>query len=410
MIGAVATRYAFRSLFRHTRRTLLSVIGVGIGCAIGLVASSYYTGAAEMQIRAVSESGGGNLRIVPEGWTESRRNSLRLSDSDAALNQALGLPGVTHVAARSRTNGLLAFGNRMVGVEIIGVQPDEERASNRIVSKSELHGRYLEAGDEGAVVIGKSLADRLDVELDDDLMVTLSGRDEIQSAMLRIVGLLETGNRDIDSSICHVTHGRLAELSGYDGFGEISILLDDYTEIDRKHAAWRDEFGTGNAVITWREVNPAIAGNVEGDTAFINMMSFIIIVVVVLGVASAQLTSFLERRHEFGVLTALGMKGRQIVGLVLLEALMVGVGGAIAALLIGAPFAYYLATKGVNFGALVGDLSIGNIMFDPYLYADFGPWIIGYAFIVSMTATLVASLYPAWFAARVDPAAELRPL
>lgn len=410
MIGKVTFRYAYRSLFRHTRRTLLSVLGVGIGCAIGLIASAYYEGAAEMQIRAVSESGGGHLRIVPRAWTTSRRNSLRLTASQSALRIARTLPEVRYATPRSRTNGLLAFGNRTVGVEVVGVDPAMEWASNRIVRKAELHGRYLKDDDDGAVVIGKNLAARLEVELDDDLMLTLSGRDEIQSGMLRIVGIVDTGSRELDATVCHVTDSHLSALSGHAEIGEISLLIEDYTEIDRLREALATAFTNGNEVITWREVNPGIAANVEGDTAFIRLLSFIIIVVVLLGVASAQLTSFLERRHEFGVLTALGMKSSQIVALVLLEAIMAGLGGAVAALAIGGPVAYLMATKGINISAIAsGDMSIGNVLFDPYIYGDFGPWLVGYAFAVSLSATIVASLYPAWYATRINPAAELRP-
>jgi ABC-type lipoprotein release transport system permease subunit len=228
--------------------------------------------------------------------------------------------------------------------------------------------------------------------------------------MLRIVGILSTGNRDLDSAICHVTLNELADLTGLEALGEISLLLEDHRETDRLRAKLAESFSNGNEVITWREVNPGIAGNVEGDTAFIRMLSFIIMVVVVLGVASAQLTSFLERRHEFGVLTALGMKGRQIIGLVMMEAVMVGLGGAVAAVLMGCPVAYYLATKGVDFSSMMGEMAVSNVLFDPHIYGDFGPWLFVYAFAVSMTATIVSSLYPAWFAARVDPAAELRPV
>ena len=103
MIGKVAMRYAYRSLFRHARRTLLSVFGVGVGCAIGLIATAFYAGSAEMQIRAVSESGGGHLRVVPKDWTESRRSSLRIVDSEAAIDSIRALPGTRHAVPRSRT-------------------------------------------------------------------------------------------------------------------------------------------------------------------------------------------------------------------------------------------------------------------------------------------------------------------
>ena len=162
-------------------------------------------------------------------------------------------------------------------------------------------------------------------------------------------------------------------------------------------------------VVTWEEVNPGLAANVRGDTAFMNVLVIIIVILVSMGIASAQLTAILERRRELAVLSALGMKPHQVVGLVLLEALFVGLGGAVAACGIGGSVAYWLAVKGVDFGAMMNaDLAFENVLFEPHMYAEFGPWIIPYALLVSTAVTVVASLYPAWLAVRVQPAEALR--
>ena len=409
MIGTVSVKYALRSLFRHPRRTILSMLGVGVGCGIGIFASSWTGGSHEMQIRAASESGSGHLRIVPGGWVETRENSLRIADWQRAFHEAQSLPGVKAAAARARTNGLLAFGNRTAGVQVVGVDPEAEYESNRIVNKSTLEGRYLRADDSGKVVIGKALANRLDVELDDDLYVTLTGREEIRSDMLRIVGIIGTGSRDLDATICHTTLNDIERTTGYAGPGEISILLEDHKLIDSRRRELIEKLAGTNDVITWKEVNPGLAANAEGDLAFMRGLIGIIVIVVCLGIASAQLTAVIERRREFAILSALGMKGRQVVGLMVLEALVVGLGGAVVALALGGSGAHYLATEGINFAAFIGeDFSIGNVLLDPYLYGSFGIWLLWYALGVSVTATVVASIYPAWLATKVDPADALR--
>jgi len=409
MIGTVSAKYVLRSLLRHPRRSVLSVLGVGVGCAIGLFAASWIGGAREMQIRAASESGAGHLRVVPNDWPRTRENSLRLVAWQRALDEIRSLPGVKAIAVRARANGLLALGNRTAGVEVTGVDPEAELDSNRIVRKGDLEGRYLRSDDSNAVVIGRALARRLDVSLDDDLYITLAGRDEIRSAMLRIVGIAATGSRDIDASICHVIWRDVEKMTGYAGPGEISILLEDYRLMDSAQKELAERLGGSNTVISWQDVNPGLAANVEGDTVFMNGLICIIVVVVSLGIAGAQLTAVLERRREFAILSALGMKGRQVVALIVLEALIVGLGGAIVALMLGGPAAYLLATKGVNLAAFVGDdLSFGGVLLDPRVYGDFGIWLIWYALAVSVAATAVASIYPAWLAARIDPADALR--
>jgi ABC-type lipoprotein release transport system permease subunit len=408
MIGKISGKYAVRSLWRHPRRTILSMLGVGIGVAIGLIATSWMRGGEEMQIRAVSESGAGHLRVVPKGWTARRENTLRLPDPQEIAGVIRSTPTVELAAPRGRVNGLLAFGNRSAGVEIIGVNPDVEQRANRIVFKSKLVGRYLKPGDQSSVVIGRSLAERLRVGVDDDLYVTLSGPDGVRSAMLRIVGVLSTGVRDLDAGICHVNLEVLEKISGYAGVGEISILLDDYRSIEETRRELARQLD-GLEVVSWKEVNPGIAANVDGDRGFMRALVAIIIVVVGLGIVSAQLTAVMERRREIAVLTALGMKARQVIGLVVIEAVTVALGGSVIALCIGGAVAHWLATRGVDFRALMGEeFSFADVLLDPYIYGDFGSWIIVYALTVSVAATVAASFYPAWIASRVEPADALR--
>jgi ABC-type lipoprotein release transport system permease subunit len=409
MIHRVSVRYALRSLFRHPRRTILSVLGIGIGVAMALFAASWIGGAARMEINAIVESGTGHLRIVPEKWLEKHENSLRLENWQDAVRAARSLPGTDVVTTRARCNALLAFGNRTAGAEMVGVEPETEKQLNRIVQRANLEGRYLDPNDSGKVVIGRVLAEKLDVELDDELYVTLSGREGMSSAMFVIVGLLKTGTRDIDASFCHVTLETLNNTTGYEGPGEVTLLLKSNELLQECRAGLADRVPQGSAVITWKDINPSFAAGVESDRAFTKILIAIIVIVVALGIASAQLTAIMERRRELAILSALGMKGRQVISLIMLEACVVGLGGALAALLLGGTAAYQLATKGVNLATFMGeDFSFGNILFDPVVHGDFGVWLIWYSLSIAELATIAASLYPAWLAVKTDPAESLR--
>jgi ABC-type antimicrobial peptide transport system permease subunit len=102
------------------------------------------------------------------------------------------------------------------------------------------------------------------------------------------------------------------------------------------------------------------------------------------------------------------MSGRRIVGLILTEAFLIGLGGALLALALATPLAYRLA-QGVDFSALLGGIkSFGGVLLDPMLYGNLGWWVVGYAFGVSLAATIAASLYPARLARKIDPAEALR--
>ena len=75
-----AWTYAFRSLRRNARRTVLSVVGIGVGCALALFMESLNRGRDELFARMGAYAGAGHVRIVPAGWRERRDRWLRLRE------------------------------------------------------------------------------------------------------------------------------------------------------------------------------------------------------------------------------------------------------------------------------------------------------------------------------------------
>ena len=99
-----------------------------------------------MMLKAAAESGAGHLRVVPAQWPETRENDLRLSDWENVRDLMRDTEGITVVTPHARTEGLLAFGTRVAGVEILGVDPDTEQQTNRLV-RNIPEGHYLIAGE-----------------------------------------------------------------------------------------------------------------------------------------------------------------------------------------------------------------------------------------------------------------------
>ncbi|MBN1124975.1 MAG: ABC transporter permease [Sedimentisphaerales bacterium] len=406
----LSARYAFRSLSRHLRRTTLSILGVGVGCGLCLFTIAFIRGEKKMMVRAAAESGAGHLTVVPNAWINTRDNDLRLDNWESKRQEIGDIEGIRIVTPRAETDALLAFGTRMRGIQMTGVDPQTEPVANRLVQKL-VEGRYLTSGETGRVVIGRTVTKRLDVALDDDLMVTVAGIDgRMSSAMLRIVGIIETGSRELDGTICHATLEQIQELTGRSGATQLTILLEKPENLVHMEKQLQNHMGDSASVLDWEELLPEMAAGVEGDKTWTRMIVIIIMTVVFLGIASAQLAAVLERRREFAVLSALGMKSGRLVLIMLIEGVVLGFAGALLGLVLGVPTAYYVATRGIDFSGLYGEveMSMSNILFDPIFYGDFGWWLVPLSFVLALVATSLSSLYPAWYAARTDPAGALR--
>jgi ABC-type lipoprotein release transport system permease subunit len=164
----------------------------------------------------------------------------------------------------------------------------------------------------------------------------------------------------------------------------------------------------GVAAVTWAEISPQSAGAVRINQISQVIVAAILIVVTLLGVASSQLTAVLERRREFAVLAAIGMGRATILKLLLSEALALGVASLAATLALAGPIVYYYATVGLTILGKGGTSVAGIALVDPVFRANFGPWLLYDAAVLTFTATLLASLYPGWFATKIQPAEALR--
>jgi ABC-type lipoprotein release transport system permease subunit len=405
----IASRYAARSVSRNLRRTVLSIVGIAIGCVLALVMESLNRGRGELFARVGATSGVGHLRIVPPGWQSRRDPRLRLVDWQADLAAARSQSGVAVATVRTRAQVLLAVGTHVVPIEMVGVEPDVEPRTYRYVQHVQ-EGRYLRTGEFNSLVVGKTITDRLSAGVDDDVVATAVGPGgDIQNALFRIVGVVSTGSDDADASVCQVPMADLERLTGLPGAGEVSVVLDDYRRVETVRALLASRVAPGDSVLTMTELAPDVEGHFRQDAASGRFVSFVILLIVLLGVASAQLAAVLERRREFAVLSALGMSGGRMVRLVVQEALMLGMAGAALALAIGVPLVWHLARVGLDFRRYLGSsYAFQGVLFDPVIFGDFGVWIVPYVFIVAIGATVLASLYPAWYAARTDPAVALR--
>ena len=404
-----AWTYARRSLRRNARRTALSILGIGIGCALALFMESLNRGRDELFARMGAYGGAGHVRIVPDGWRERRDPRLRLANLPADVDAVRQLGGVAAVTVRARTQALVAMGTHVVPVEIVGVNPATEPSTNRF-ARNVSQGRYLQSSERNAVVIGQAIADRLVAGLDDEILVTAVGKNgDIESLLLRIVGIVRTGSDEIDATICQIALPDVERLTGLTGAGEVTLILDDWERADAAKAALRQAIGGADDVLTWGEISPEFKGHLEQDNAVSRLVSGIILLIVVLGVASAQLAAVLERRREFAVLSALGMRSRTIIAVLLEEALAIGLASAALGLLLGLPFVWTLATAGIDLSPYMGaSYSFQGVLIEPVIYGDFGVWTAWYVLGVAIVVTVIASLYPAWFASRTNPADALR--
>jgi ABC-type lipoprotein release transport system permease subunit len=405
---SVTTRYAARNLVRNPRRTLLSVAGITVGCSIALVNIGITRGKTEMFIRNVAEGGIGHVEVVPENWIVSHDGGLRLHEWRKTLDGLRSDPGVAVATPHVRIQGMLAMGTRVGAVLISGVDPVTEPKALRYVRTMEA-GRYLKPDDSHAMVIGRTIADRLRADIGDAVVVTVvDNSGATKSDMFEVIGIVNLGNKQLDGLVCQMTRQDAEKLSGSPGAGEISVILRDPGDADRFRDRLRARLPAGDTAWTWAQISPQSEEAVRLNYVFSEIVTFILILVALLGVASSQLTAVLERKRELAMLSALGMGRISIIRLVISEALTLGTLSVLATVALAGPITYYFARVGIRILDAGKSMTALGTVVDPVIHGDFGIWFFVYAAILSYLATVMASVYPAWYAVRLDPAETLR--
>jgi ABC-type lipoprotein release transport system permease subunit len=347
---------------------------------------------------------------VREQSYEADRVSLKwehlLDDPQQVVAQAQALPEVQFATPVLWASGILASGRESVGVQVTGLDPLSEFSAP--FREGMVAGQFLAVEDRGGIVIGRRLAESLGTTVGGNISLMVNTSDEQpDEAVLTVRGLYDTGHPVYDETTVFLP---LAKARAFTRAGErasaVLVLLEDKNDADAVAEALQ---GPGREVLTWRDLAQAILGAVETSKGFLYMMYLVVLAVVAVVIANTLLMSVFERTREMGILAALGMKGRQVMATFIIQATLLALFGIALGLALGSLGVYYLATRGLDVGG-AAQMATAEVAYGERMYARFVPAEMAQLSLAALAITLLASLYPAWFAARMEPIEALRAL
>jgi len=189
---------------------------------------------------------------------------------------------------------------------------------------------------------------------------------------------------------------------------EVAVTLEQIGQEDELIASLEPEL-SGYEIDSFYTLQPEIQQALATKSSFTAGLGFIVLLMASIGIFNIMLMAVYERTREMGVLGALGMKGRQLMSLFMLEGTFIGLFSAILGCTLSWLLVRAVASVGLNWGALVDTSGAGDVyaLVGDVLYPSIPLVNIIYYGVAVIIIAAVASLVPALQAVRSEPAESL---
>ena len=402
-------RMAWRNLWRHKRRTWLTATAMIFSNVLLVFMISLQFGSYDMMINNTLQSFSGHFQIQKDGYNDNPKLRLSIESIQPLATELRRTMPEARVAARAAAFALASSEQRSFGVQVIGVQPDFEPGVSTIPGLVK-QGSFLQDPNAAEIVIGAVMARNLKVGIGDEITLLGSGRDgSFAAGVLTVTGIYASGIQEMDRSFAEIPLGYFQEMFAMGDHGNsIAIAVEslDHVAPELINAQQAISGRDGLLVIDWNDLHPGLKQAIQADLSSAWFMYGVLIILVAFSVLNTQLMSVLERTREFGVITALGIKPRQLASLVMLETTLMALIGLSIGVFLGWLVALYFNVVGFSYPGMEEVAARFNLPGKMYPSVTVFSMMLG-PFVVFLFC-LLASIYPATRLYRLQPVDAMR--
>ncbi len=409
---------AWRNLWRNRRRTLITLFGIAFGTMLAVLATGIGDSSYASMIDRAAQMSSGHVTVQHPDFVDLPSATKTVEDADAAAAAARQLAHVDAAVVRQQGSVMLATARQSYGTYYLGIDPEQETPATLETLEQVVEGEFFATATDGGIVLGEALAENLGAKLGKRVVYTVTDKEgEIVSGLARVGGIVRTGIQSVDASLCYLPLNTLRKTLGYGPHEAttVAVFVDDNRRSDATARALADQLGSspeeGPAVLTWKESQPQLRAFIDMKVNGTLILEAIIMLLLAAGIFNSLFVSVMERLREFGIMLAIGFTTTQLFVLVMWESLLLALSGLLAAVLVTAGPYYHLSTTGIDTAQMYeGGVEVAGVGMDAIIYCRIYPESVVMMVVIIVLATLLAGLYPAWRAGRVQPAIAIKEL
>lgn len=404
------TILAFRNVVRHKRRTGLAIGAAAFGITALLLASGFIEWIFQDFRETTIHSQLGHLQIVKPGYFKSGKADPYHFLFTDNLGQNLSrnfMPGMNEssikaIVPRLSFSGLISHGDATLSFIGEGIDPQEQVYFDNALKIST--GSNLSVDHPDHLIMGEGLARNLGVTVDDQIVLLVNtATGGINAVEMTIGGLFNTVTKSYDDNALRLPISTAQQLLRTQGAHSWVVLLNDTAQTDTALAVLRKQLSSDQfEIVPWYQLADFYNKTTVLFTKQVQAIKLIIALIILLGISNTMTMNVMERTGEIGTAMALGVKRIDILRQFLCEGALIGGIGGILGALIGWLLAAIISGIGIPMPPPPGMARgyTGEILITPDMLLE--------ALALAIVTTLIASLYPAWKASRMQIVDALR--
>lgn len=405
----ITLRLAWRNIWRHPRRTLLTLAAIAFAAAILVFMITLQLSSYDTMIDYTLRVYHGHLQVQPEGYLDKPQMRNTMPDARTLGSHLRKLTGLGTVSVRAMGFALASSEARTYGVQVIGVETEYEGKVSTIPGLIK-KGSFLSSDDAMEAVIGHVLARNLKLNVGEELTLLGTGRDgSVAATVVPVVGIFESGSAELDRHLVQLPLGTFQDVfSMGDHAHTIVVLGDSLEQLEDLMDAVRTGLPADSrlAVLGWEALIPGLKQAIQVDWASGWFLYLSLIIIVTFSILNTFLMSVLERTREFGIMLALGARPGRIGALVILESIWLTLLGLVVGVAIGTAVVVYFHIHGFSYPGMEELAAYYNLpavikMTLSPLSLTLGPAVIFFV-------TCAAALYPAFRIRLLKPVDAMR--
>ena len=397
-------KMAYRDLGRNRRRSFFSSLALGMGLALLLLMASVVEGEMRGAMDSTIQLDSGDLQVRAKSYDEDK-TSLAWEDlvqnPDQIAAQIASLVPVTIATPRLFASGIVTVGDETAGVRVIGIEPDS--LANAPYQDGLVSGQFLTAGDREGILIGLPLANKLGLKPGDQVtLLANTSNGDVDQQPFTVRGVYTTQITGYDESTIFMPLSKAQALTQTENHAStIFVLLKNRDDTSAVAAALQ---GSDYQIITWQQANELIIQTEQFAGAYMVVLYLIVLGITATVIVNTLVMAVFERTREIGIFAAIGMKSGRIMAMFFTESGFLAIGGILMGWVLGAALVYYATV----YGFYIGNMGITGILMHDTIHAYLTVSDTITLSITALVVSLLAALYPAVLAARLEPVEALR--